>query len=101
MEALKTYLNTLSTDQKRLFAAECGTSINYLRKAISVGQVIGPELCVAIEENSNGAVSRQDLNPDNWQKIWPELRNSEDARLNNSGEIASSNAASVTKSESE
>jgi len=29
--------------------------------------------CVAIEQATNGAVTRQDLRPDDWQKIWPEL----------------------------
>jgi DNA-binding transcriptional regulator YdaS (Cro superfamily) len=29
--------------------------------------------CVAIERATNGAVTRQDLRPDDWQDIWPEL----------------------------
>lgn len=29
--------------------------------------------CVAIERATNGAVTRKDLRPDNWQSIWPEL----------------------------
>lgn len=29
--------------------------------------------CVAIERATNGAVTRRDLRPDDWQKIWPEL----------------------------
>lgn len=31
------------------------------------------ERCVAIERATNGAVTRQDLRPDDWQDIWPEL----------------------------
>lgn len=27
----------------------------------------------AIERATNGAVSRKDLRPDDWQRIWPEL----------------------------
>ncbi len=31
------------------------------------------ERCAAIEQATNGAVTRQDLRPDDWHKIWPEL----------------------------
>lgn len=29
--------------------------------------------CAAIEQATDGAVTRKDLRPDDWQKIWPEL----------------------------
>lgn len=32
-----------------------------------------PANCVAIERATSGKVSRQDLRPDDWQAIWPEL----------------------------
>ena len=35
------------------------------------------ERCAAIERATQGAVARQDLRPDDWQDIWPELANSE------------------------
>jgi DNA-binding transcriptional regulator YdaS (Cro superfamily) len=31
------------------------------------------ERCYAIERATNGAVTRKDLRPDDWQEIWPEL----------------------------
>jgi DNA-binding transcriptional regulator YdaS (Cro superfamily) len=31
------------------------------------------ERCVAIERATEGAVTRQDLRPDDWHLIWPEL----------------------------
>ncbi|MBP7572597.1 MAG: helix-turn-helix domain-containing protein [Rhodoferax sp.] len=31
------------------------------------------EHCTAIEQRVNGKVSRRELRPDDWQKIWPEL----------------------------
>lgn len=31
------------------------------------------ERCVQIERATNGEVRRQDLRPDDWQDIWPEL----------------------------
>ena len=41
MEELRIFLNSLSSDEQRMFACECGTSIGYLRKALSKGQVLG------------------------------------------------------------
>lgn len=32
-----------------------------------------PAYCVAIERATKGAVSRCDLRPDDWARIWPEL----------------------------
>lgn len=29
--------------------------------------------CAAIEQATNGAVTRRDLRPDDWHRIWPEL----------------------------
>lgn len=29
--------------------------------------------CKKIEDKTGGAVSRRDLRPDDWQRIWPEL----------------------------
>ncbi|WP_416258973.1 transcriptional regulator, partial [Escherichia coli] len=67
------FLNSLSSDEQRMFACECGTSIGYLRKALSKGQVLGASLCVLIERASNGEVTRQQLRPFDWMNIWPEL----------------------------
>ncbi|HHT8835129.1 TPA: transcriptional regulator [Burkholderia cenocepacia] len=37
------------------------------------GGQIRPEHCSAIELFTGGAVTRRDLRPDDWHKIWPEL----------------------------
>jgi hypothetical protein len=73
MEKLRIYLNSLPTDQQRDFAVLCGTTIGYLRKAISEKQSLGILTSVKIEQNSNGAVTRIDLHPDNFAEYWPEL----------------------------
>jgi len=31
------------------------------------------ERCVEIEHATDGAVTRRDLRPDDWERIWPEL----------------------------
>ncbi|MBN3848172.1 helix-turn-helix domain-containing protein [Paraburkholderia sp. Ac-20342] len=37
------------------------------------GGAIRPEYCSRIERFTDGAVTRQDLRPDDWREIWPEL----------------------------
>ena len=73
METLREYLNALSLDKQRDFSKKCGTSLEYLRKAISKKQKLGAALSVSIEKNSDGSVSRKNLHPHDWEKIWPEL----------------------------
>ena len=34
---------------------------------------VPPERCVEIERATGGEVSRKDLRPEDWHKIWPEL----------------------------
>ena len=72
MEKLLQFINSLPPYDRILFAGRCGTSENYLRKACSVGQLLGPALCVSIERASGGQVRRADLRSD-WRQIWPEL----------------------------
>ena len=72
MEKLLQYINALPPDERDLFAGRCGTSVSYLRKAVSLGQTLGPALCVSIELASGGEVRRADLRSD-WPLIWPEL----------------------------
>ncbi|HDU8612187.1 Cro/Cl family transcriptional regulator [Morganella morganii] len=73
MEQLRIFLNALSVSEQESFAKRCGTTIGYLRKAISKGTKLGTELCVLIEKNSNSVVKRQHLYPEDWEKNWPEL----------------------------
>ncbi len=37
------------------------------------GRLPSPENCVAIERATAGAVTRRDLRPADWHRIWPEL----------------------------
>lgn len=73
MNELRLYLNNLSPDEQRVFAAKCGTTIGYLRKALSKNHELGAALCVLIERASFGQVTRKHLHPSDWESIWPEL----------------------------
>lgn len=35
--------------------------------------------CTAIEMATSGAVTRRELRPDDWQRIWPELKKRKDS----------------------
>lgn len=67
METLRSYLSTLSPTAQADFAARAGTSIGYLRKAMSVGQRFDGALVRLLHIESGGAVSLTDLRSD----IWP------------------------------
>lgn len=73
MNELRAFLNSLTLEQQRTFAAQCGTTIAYLRKAISRNSTLGTEICVRVEQESGNVVTRKHLVP-NWQERWPELQ---------------------------
>jgi DNA-binding transcriptional regulator YdaS (Cro superfamily) len=79
MDKLLKFLNSLETPQQKVFAERCGTSVGYLRNAVSSNKLLGAELCVLIEQESLGAVIRQDLCPSCWKERWPELSEKEGA----------------------
>lgn len=70
---LRQYLNSMSAHEQVDFAKRCETSVGYLRKALSINQLLGPALCVSIERESYRSVTRQELRPNDWQSLWPEL----------------------------
>ena len=70
---LKTYLSTLERGGASRLADALGVSISFMSQMASGSAAISPARCVAIEQETNGAVSRKDLRPDDWHLIWPEL----------------------------
>lgn len=64
MKTLRTYLSTLTREKQSEFAARAGTTIGYLRKALSVQPRLDGALARRLDEESDGAVSRQELRPD-------------------------------------
>lgn len=64
METLRAYLSTLTPDQQARYAKAAGTTIGYLRKALSKRQRFDGALVRRLDEVSRGAVSRLDLRPD-------------------------------------
>lgn len=64
MSSLRKYLNQLSAEDRRGFCERCGTTLGYLRKALSKGQQLGESLCINIDRESEGAVPVESLRPD-------------------------------------
>lgn len=64
MEKLLKFINGLDKAARLEFCARCGTSERYLRKAISIRQRLGADLCINIERESAGVVECEDLRPD-------------------------------------
>lgn len=70
MYKLLEYLNSLTKEARAQFTAACDTSEGYLRKAVSINQKIGSDLCILIERESGRAVKCEDLRPDvDWAYI--------------------------------
>lgn len=64
MDTLRAYLSTLSTSDQADYAKRCGTTIGYLRKALSTKPRLDGALVRQLDEQSEGKVSRYDLRPD-------------------------------------
>lgn len=67
MDTLRSYLSTLSPADQAEYAKRAGTSIGYLRKALSKGQRFDGGLVRQLHLKSDGQVSLTELRPD----IWP------------------------------
>jgi DNA-binding transcriptional regulator YdaS (Cro superfamily) len=71
---LKTYIATSEMGTSKRLAESLGVSKSMMSQMVSGKAPISIERCVEIEVATEGAVSRKDLRPDDWARIWPELR---------------------------
>lgn len=76
MDKLLSYVNSLTPADQALFATRCGTTIGYIRKAISKKQKFSGALCINIERESCKCVTCEDLDPDT---DWAFIRSSKAA----------------------
>lgn len=70
---LSDYLESLERGAKAKLAAQIGAHASDLSDWISGSRPVPVHRCASIERATNGAVTRRDLRPDDWQQIWPEL----------------------------
>ena len=71
---LKQYLSNLPPAEREAFAISVGTTAKHLTNAAYGYRPLDVKVCVSIESVSGGAVTRQDLKPNDWAQIWPELQ---------------------------
>ena len=70
---LRTYLKKAGHGASRRMARALGAYASDISNWAAGRRKPGVAVCVAIELHTNGAVTRRDLRPDDWQDIWPEL----------------------------
>ena len=69
---LKSYISSNYGNAKDL-ALKLGIHPSFLSQMVGGGRPVSPEYAVSIEQATNGAVTRKDLRPNDWMRIWPEL----------------------------
>lgn len=72
-------MKTLTPEQRGHIADACGIGEAYIYQVLTSRRIASPELSTQIELASKGEVMRWDLRPDDWHRIWPELRRRKDA----------------------
>lgn len=60
-------------------ARQLGVTPPMIQQWRSGTRPVPAQYCPAIERKTGGVVTRIDLRPDDWQKIWPELIGTEGA----------------------
>ncbi|WP_445496656.1 transcriptional regulator [Photorhabdus sp. SF281] len=71
---LKKYIDSLERGGAKALAKRLNVSASYLSQMASGQCPISPSRCVEIEIETSGKVTRRDLRPEDWEKIWPELK---------------------------
>lgn len=75
---LDTYLSEV--DSNAGLAKKLGVAPSLISQWRNGVRPIPFERCPQIESVTNGLVTRQELCPDNWRELWPELAEQEKAR---------------------
>jgi DNA-binding transcriptional regulator YdaS (Cro superfamily) len=70
---LREHLKSLTRAEREAIATKSGTSLGHLVNVSYGYKPCSPELASGVERATRGAVTRQELRPDDWRDIWPEL----------------------------
>jgi len=65
------YVKTRAT--QRELATKLAITPVLINQWANAKRPIPPERCVEIERATSGEVTRPELRPDDWERIWPEL----------------------------
>lgn len=70
---LSDYLENQERGYAKQLAEILGVSKSYLSQLATGKASISPARCIEIEAATKGLVTRADMRPDDWRKIWPEF----------------------------
>jgi len=59
--------------ERAVLAQKCRINDAYLYQILTRRREASPELCVLIERESASRITRKELRPADWARIWPEL----------------------------
>lgn len=71
MSALKVAIDAVGS--QAALAGLIGVKQQHVWNWLNRGNAVPPEHCAAIEHATEGKVTRRDLRPEDWERIWPEL----------------------------
>lgn len=60
-------------DTQRALAKKLAITPVLINQWANQKRPVPPDRCVEIERATGGEVTRRDLRPDDWERIWPEL----------------------------
>ena len=83
---VKEYLQTSGISGQKL-AVMINVAPSYLSQMISAMRPWKPAYCVSIERITEGKVTRQDLRPNDYWLIWPELKAPKNAKPAAQGDV--------------
>lgn len=63
----------MKPEERSVLAQKCEIADAYLYQVFTKRREASPELCVRIERESGGRITRKMLRPTDWARIWPEL----------------------------
>lgn len=69
------YLNSKGRGAAKALAAAIGAASSDVSDWAHGHRPVPVHRCVPIERATEGAVTRRELRPDDWQLLWPELEN--------------------------
>jgi len=71
---LRKYLFEMPPQERQAFAESVGTTARHLTNVAYGSRTLDEKVCVAIEQCTRKIVTRQELRPEDWHLIWPELK---------------------------
>lgn len=63
----------MTAAERQRVAAAVGLDEQYLYQCLSGRRAVPIHHCLPIEQATDGRVSRRDLRPKDWHRIWPDL----------------------------